>query len=60
MKKNKKSKKWMWIVGIGILAVVIAFQFLGNQNKLAENTKTYVIKQNISSRRAADVCSVVT
>ena len=45
MKKNKKSKKWMWIVGIGILAVVIAFQFLGNQNKLAENTKTYVIKQ---------------
>ncbi len=44
MKKNKKSKKWIWIVGIVILVLIVAYQFLGNRNNLADTTKTYTIK----------------
>lgn len=45
MKKNKKSKKWIWIIGSVVLILLIAFQFFNNQSNLADNTKTYMISK---------------
>lgn len=46
MKKNKKSKKWMWFVGIGLLIAFLGIQFMGNQNNLVDTTKTYIVSQS--------------
>lgn len=46
MKKNKKSKKWMWFVGIGLIVLLLIIQFMGNRNNLIDSTKTYTIKES--------------
>ena len=46
MKKNKKSKKWLWILGIVLLVGIIGISVLSNQNNVADNIKTTTITRN--------------
>jgi HlyD family secretion protein len=45
MKKNKKSKKWIWLGLVVIIVALVAFQLFRGSNNLADSTKTYMISQ---------------
>ncbi len=57
MKKQKKSKRWIWIIGIIIVVIVGAFMGLRNmaQSNVANNMDTTVI-----SRSSIELVSIAT
>jgi multidrug efflux pump subunit AcrA (membrane-fusion protein) len=45
MKKNKKSRKWIWIGLAIVLVIFLASQLLSGRSNLADRTKTFTISQ---------------